>query len=323
VSRDDASFLRLCRLACSIATLIPDWCEIYVPASAINIELSIIPSYFARRAAGQKPQRRTAVSHKAGTMGLPKIYNPYYLAFVATIGAIKSQDLWINRFDAVRETFLGEDPATIFDHTAIGKFLAIIVHAVRAHRGRNEPNLTKFINCIRILISYGHFTFPDFKWGLYQEEHVKRYLAKLCFGPRYSQGPSARWKWVTSSILARMERAWLQTHTDDRTRSWDQILGRMMFVVLIATANLRAGEFVCSRHYTGEEYLKWKHITVRLHDRPDVDDEIPRLQDIESSSNCTLKRHLRQHHLSNVGKDNNISCSQARHSAPVRPAGAV
>jgi len=78
-----------------------------------------------------------------------------------------------------------------------------------------------------------------------------------------------------------MGRAWLQTHTDDGTRSWDQTLGRMMFVVLIGAANLRAGELVRSQHYTGEEYLKWEHIAVRLHDGPDVDDENPRLQDIE------------------------------------------
>ena len=86
---------------------------------------------------------------------------------------------------------------------------------------------------------------------------------------RLFKGRRREREYLVQSLLTQMCESWLRDALDNGTVSWDVTLARALSVVLQSALNFRMGDITRAYLCTGNEYLTWGDICLRIkNDKP-------------------------------------------------------
>ena len=107
------------------------------------------------------------------------------------------------------------------------------------------------------------FHYKDFKLTKQDAHRIDAVIQQLLNDGKITKDPVRERLWLGSRIVQQMAVAMLNNAINNGTKSWDVTLSCCLTIVLQSALACRAGDIQRSKHYTGEEYLQWKHITLK------------------------------------------------------------
>ncbi|KAI7280603.1 hypothetical protein KC345_g4644 [Hortaea werneckii] len=195
-----------------------------------------------------------------------------------------NQSLWARRFEVFRERVLKQDIARPFISDDVIRFLACIVEKLELQPGKPAPNRTTISKAIRILISYGQFSWREFEWKRYDSQRIKTWLSDVV-----NDGKLLRGRWLPRTFLgfpvvSRMLRTYLQHASTMGCSNFDLVISRMLSVVLASSLGARVGDLVCSDSTARGQgyYLQFRHISLSIREEQGAMEKEPRFEHLEA-----------------------------------------
>lgn len=130
------------------------------------------------------------------------------------------------------------------------------------------PSISTIQGIWRTLIDVLRFRHRNLKEH-YTEQDVIRistHLDQLVMQKRLVRGLWQKKQWLGFVVMQRIARNWLERALAEGTTSWDQVLMRLLGVVVAVSCNARSGDIARTRLYTGLECLCWRHVELKLED---------------------------------------------------------
>ncbi|KAK9246717.1 hypothetical protein V1506DRAFT_505362 [Lipomyces tetrasporus] len=183
-------------------------------------------------------------------------------------GTRENQELWVERFNAFRRFTLKQSLDEPFNGDDVLRFFDSIVSKITpGSKGKPAPNDKVVLNGIRIISSYGTFTYPKssgYELTKYDGSRLQTWLDDSVKAGRLTKGVWKQRVWLNFMTVSRMGRAWLDHHHKYGTWNWDITIARLLSIVLITSLGCRVGDVARSRLYTATEYMQYKHVELMV-----------------------------------------------------------
>lgn len=124
------------------------------------------------------------------------------------------------------------------------------------------------------MIQFLLFTYDSFSKELTKDlrAKIRRRLAVAVRDGELGRGLAHRKTAISSTIVELLIRTHLERISLNGAVDWTYTIRCCLGIILMCTFNCRVGELIRSKHYNGEEYIKWKDITIKVGPKGTVED---------------------------------------------------
>jgi len=183
-------------------------------------------------------------------------------------GTVQTAQLWVQRFNAFRQSTLRKPIDLPFTGDDLLRFLDVIIGKLRPNsRDKPVPSSEHIVHGFTHIAAYGIFTYNEasgYKLTANDGARIQTWLDDMIKAGRLTKG---RWKkrvWLNYTIVSRMTRAWLDHHHRFGARNWDLVIAALLSIVLVTSVGMRIGDVTRSTAYDGLEYVKYKDIQMKV-----------------------------------------------------------
>lgn len=230
---------------------------------------------------------------------------------------LQAQQLWVQRFEAFRIHSLKQSTANPFTGDDLLRFFdSIIGRVIPGFKGKPAPTTTLVKTGLRVLLSYGTFTYAKssgFEINKQDGIRLTTWIDDCVKAKRLTKGRWHRRVWLNFTIVSRMTKAWLEHHLIHGTWNWDVTISKHLSILIITSLGCRNGDVTRSRGYKGAEHMQYRHFELMIEG-----DGEPKLENLRARINVEFSKGKKD-----VGNDDvdyylrPLSDSSQHHMCPI------
>lgn len=145
--------------------------------------------------------------------------------------------------------------------------------------GKTAPSLNYIRDIWRCLIDVLNFRHADLKqqYTSHDVSRISTHLDQMTEQGLLVRGAWRSSQWLGFKVIHRISQVWIERALKEGTRTWDDVLIKLLGLLLQASCGSRAGDVTRSAMYTGVEYLRWRHLKLKFKDRQQPMDTVQNL----------------------------------------------
>jgi hypothetical protein len=151
------------------------------------------------------------------------------------------------------------------DGDLLVRFVAHVVERVKTNiLGKPAYSRNTLMNGFYHLVRRLVFEYADFTLTAHHTSRIDSVITSLVKAGKLTRGVWREPQWIGFLALRFLLTSYISEGLTDGVLSWDVRVCRWLSMVLQSSADCRAGEVTLSVGYTGEEFLKWEDIEIKL-----------------------------------------------------------